>query len=251
MATISLCASNILKPSILMDQCSSEPKWREVTVHRKNSKGEIIAYPSGTPIEFHYIEEVATGNLYVHDAINEGTGSSIEDTEKIVRRKCILIAIGAPIYAVGLIFTKLFNIALHVGYISYKALRDFAKEWQEKGAAEATKALVLSFIWEIPKAVFLDIWMIVKTPFFAVAMSAASSVGILNPLLGRKLAGSVEYAWHDFISYKQDFRHRKDPEKDPLVTLDEILAGKTYFLGYCFQKQGNIHEERFIRIEKE
>jgi hypothetical protein len=228
--------------SDLKDLDMGKGNWQRVTLNKLNSNGELNAH-MGTSRTYTYILDSKTGDLY------------LDETKATVAMKSYGIFLGAPIYAGLVIMGNLMHIALDVASIAWRVLSEFGETWKSKGALDALLSVVFAVVWEMPKSVALNIWGVVRTPMYAVGVMLAAAWGVVSPYEGRKMVGKIEKEWHDGLTYKDDFRMGKDDQflskmddckrygEDCSRCFGEIKAGKVWFLGWCMQVRGNIHDK--------
>lgn len=221
--------------------------WIHAKMVKRNKRGNVKR------TVFHYHLENSTGDLYGVQ------GKKGIDKPYVIALKATGMFFYTPFYALGMIVGRIIHIAIEISAIFWRIIPKLIQNIYTKGIFSALGNAIMEIGWEIPSEIIKDIWRIVRCPFYAIGMMAASLFAIAYPLEGRKWLGKIEYEWHEKTPYHMDIRYRKSEEqcKDMPFSefLSEIKAGKICTLGYCMYKRGNIHEKiagkpRFEMLEQ-
>ncbi|HSX25399.1 MAG TPA: hypothetical protein VLE89_00140 [Chlamydiales bacterium] len=128
-------------------------------------------------------------------------------------QKCALLVLGIPFYFIA-------YVALHLARIPLVAI-----------------ATIFVSIREVPKSIAMNIWAIVRAPFYLIAMEFAAIYGVFKPE-ARVLIGNYEAALHKGKTRRDDINHYK--ETNLLRALVEKDFPYTLFLAYCMQPLGKL-----------
>ena len=221
--------------------------WQQVTLTKRDAAGKIIE-SGNTSRHFEYLMEAKTGDLYLYEQ-----AGSIETKSAIAMKSCGIFMAALP-YGALVMFANLVNMAMDIAKIAWRVLKDFGETWKNKGVFDALFSIVFAVVWEMPKSVLVNMWRIVRAPFYALGVQFAAALGIFSPYEGRRMIGMIEREWHDGLTFKDDFRMGKDErflnaedcEKycgDCGTCFTQIKGGTVLFLGWCMQVRGNIHDK--------
>lgn len=219
----------ILDPSLPDPQ----PGWKTTKVQKKDKNGEWILNKFGNRVEEIYEEDIATGNFYEHD-----------DAERLAAVSGA-IATFAPLYGLAVMAADAIKIIVDICRIAYEAFSGFFDDIIEYSTRRAFGNVILRIVVELPTALFLDIWGIVRAPIFTVAMMIVGVYGLMDPLTARVWFDKVEYQWHDCKTYEYDIRHHASGVATPSQFHADMKAGKIVFLAYCCLKRGHRDDKRF------
>lgn len=199
---------------------SPQPIWQKVMTLKKGSDGIYITDPkTGLFSQKSYVVNTQTGALYW------------DEDQSLIAWKCFKVFCGAPFYIAGIMawnFGKAFIEPLRIGLAHREVV-------------------------EIPKAVALDLWDVVRAPIYGLGMMLTALYGICDPYTGREYEATVENALMHEVSYKEDFRNKKREEVPDCWP--ELIYGiqnaQAFYLAYCFQIRGNINDPRITIISKD
>jgi hypothetical protein len=137
------------------------------------------------------------------------------DSRCVVAAKCLAIQFFNPLYTLG-------KMTWHLGHLPVAALKGRALSW--------------------------DLWQLVRSPLYGVAVQLTALYGILCPYEGRKREAQVEFAWQGGVSYREDFRKTKYPKE--VSGWEACWRGahdaQAFYLAYCFQVRGNLRDPHII-----
>jgi len=205
--------------------------WRNVTVEKLTSRGDLCLNDNGTPKTFDYTIEESTGDLY-------GLHGN-PDPAHIVAVKAVGIFLVTPIYTFGLLCANLLKMVVDITSIFWKVIPESIQNLSTKGIRATLVNAVMTVIFEIPNDLILGVMRICRTPFYAVALEVACLYAMFSPYEGRKWIGKIESQWHENTPYKNHLL-----ETLPNDCVDALLFdNKVIFLAVCMQKMGNIHDK--------
>lgn len=97
-----------------------------------------------------------------------------------------------------------------------------------------------------------EIWAIVRFPFYYIGMELAAIYGIVDPLNGRALFGSLESQLHDGKNRRQSQTYLK--EQMPICDLlwrflSEKEHATSMFIGFCMQPIGKTTDPHIQHVE--
>lgn len=218
--------------------------WCRIRVWKRDQEGNLIKV-DGSAKSFEYFMENSTGDLYGIYG-NESCGN--DDKFYKTSIKAVLVFLGTPLYMLCMIGAHLTKIVIDISSIFWKIIPQCISVYKDKGLPGSLSVFFMTVVWQLPSEISTTIWRIVRSPLYAVGMMCAALLGIVYPAEGRKWMGLVEYEWHDRTSYTMDMRYQRKFEKGfeaiPFSELvSELAKGKVFFLGYCFQKRGNINDK--------
>ncbi len=214
-----------------MDLYQPNADWRNVTVEKLNSRGDLCIKDNGSPQTFEYTLEESTGDLY-------GLQGK-PDAPHTIAAKSLGIFFITPIYTLGLISANLLKMVADITSIFWKVIPQLIQELSAKGIRAALGNAIMTIVFEIPNEMILDLWRVCRSPLYAVAIEVACLYTMLSPYEGRKWIGKIESQWHDGTPYT---KHLQDTPASECV--DEVLFdGKVLFMAVCMQKMGNIYDK--------
>lgn len=222
--------------------------FRRTIINKLDEQGQPKVYDVRIPgtqdthrtTQLSYIQDVSTGDLY------------LDEEWQVIATKCVAIAIGNPLYAIGTEVFHLTKTMLVVGVVAMDAIKKIGEniyraEYQKIGSS------AWEWVEETAAALHEGIWDLLSTPIFALGVELAALYGIFDQYQGRKWVAAVEHAWQKGASYRLD--HEKPPRNENdgwwTVLVNEIKSSRTHYLANCFQIRGNIHDRqvRVIRSE--
>jgi len=219
--------------------------WCHVAVNKLDLKGNPI------PEVFHYVMENSTGDLYGVQEKNLGAPSRFITA---IKSTTILAAIFP--YTICMVAWRFINFSADVFEIAMSVPSQFAADYQPKGIVTALTNGIFHPLTELLRSFTENISKVVRSPFYALAMAFAALYGILIPFEGMKLISKVEKAWHNNVSHRSDIRYSQGSWLSTTLFEDFKAArtGTVFYLGYCMQKRGNLHEkiegkDRFTLID--
>ncbi len=224
----------------------TDATFQRVFFHKLDERGLPITYDSeghritdenaaaesltqGRVRELHYIEDIATGDLYFDDDMWEVCG------------KCAALAIAVLPVAVIKITWHLYRLMFNITHIACKVIHALFM----LSRSEASPVIVRE-LKKVPTILCLEIWSIVSSPLFAVGCLVAALYGIAKPYHGRKIVAIFEKAWENGLSYRHDIKHasKRQTSSESLFELLQQNADPkvALYAAYCFQRRDNIHE---------
>lgn len=208
--------------------------WCHVAMKKLDSEGK--------PIEeiFHYVMENSTGDLYGMQEKDHGAPSRL-----ITVLKSTAILMGIPLYTICMIAWRPINFLADICELAMKAPSQFTADFQTKGIATALFNGVVQPICEVLPSFAENISRVVIAPLYALAMAFAALYGMIIPFEGMKLISQIEKSWHGNVSHRSDIRYIRRSWLSTTLCEDFKAArsGTVFYLGYCMQKRGNIHEK--------
>lgn len=238
-------------PSSLPSVEEAQAAFRRTFINKLDEQGNprfynIIDLETGKPTGgrdslLSYIEDVATGNLY------------LDEDRSTVATKCIMIAfLGNPLYALTREVWALTKMLLVVSTIGLDTIRKLGEKFYE-GNLQGIDSICWEAVCETGSALKEGIWGIVSTPFYAVGVELAALYGTFDQYRGRKWVAAIEHAWQNGVSYQEDHKeHVRNPDENRWVSfVRDVKQARVPYLANCFQVRGNIHQSdiRVIRSE--
>lgn len=160
--------------------------------------------------------------------------------------KCAGLVIGIPFFLMASIswhlirtpITALVTLCISLGRaLSY---RDKAHTIQ----------FLKDLVWTVPKGIVEGIWMIVRAPFYAVAMEFAALYGVFRPLEGRKAVAAIERGWHQMPrTYDVRYADWDSDRSFVLKALGDKDFNGTFYLAFCMQPLGTLDDPHIIKEE--
>lgn len=195
-----------------------DPQWRLISIKVRDEAGQFMRDPRHPENEriIQAVQNIATGELYNYEDHNEAAD---------VAMKCFCICVFSPVYALYVIAADLLLALLHTVLVIKEA-------FAEHTFVDFCKCLGEGFVSQVLD----DLKMAALSPLFWVGVELGAIVGLLSPNDGREIVAKVERAWHRGATREDDLRHRTHVKEVP------SLLHHTWFLAYCFQPRGNLHE---------
>ncbi len=94
-----------------------------------------------------------------------------------------------------------------------------------------------------------QIWTLVRTPFYFVALEFGALYACFKPLEGRVLFGKLESALHDGKSRRQSVQYQKEDSPVGTLVWDFLFSKeheKTIFAAFCMQPIGSLKDPHVI-----
>ena len=226
--------------SSLLSVGQASAAFRRTFINKLDEQGQPRVYnlvdlktgeASGRGSLLSYIEDVATGNLY------------LDEDRAVVATKCIMIALlGNPIYAVikeGWHFAKMLLVISTIGIDTIRKLGEQFQEDKPKGI----DSICWKAVCETGSALKEGIWGIVSTPFYAVGVELAAVYGIFDQYQGRKWVAAIERSWQNGVSYKEDLKQcvQSPGENAWDAFVRNSKQARIPYLARCFQVRDNTH----------
>jgi|GEM_PF-3226803 len=218
--------------------------FSQVTLHKLDASGQVRTFEekdkkTGQTRSFQqlsYSENTRTGQIYHHES------------SSTLILKCSAIILATPIYTVGTMVWNGYQLLRSIALIVKRVFQGVGTDLSLGRYYEATKI----FYREIkPVSGILKerIGAIIRAPLFGVGMELAALSGIIRPFHGRDFVAMIEKAWHNGVSYKEDWR-RLPEQKDPSCAscCEEIHSADVAYLAYCFQSRGNTHADSHLKV---
>lgn len=187
-----------------------------------------------------YVEDVATGDLY------------LDEEWHVVATKCVAIALGNPLYALGTELWHLTKTILVVGVVAIDAIKRLGEQIGQ-GNLEVVGTIGWHWLVETARTVGEGIWGIVSTPFYAIGVEFAALYGIFDQYQGRKWVAAIEHSWQNGASYREDLEWpvRQENRNFWDAFVEDLKKSRTHYLANCFQVRGNVQDPniRVIRSE--
>lgn len=214
----------------------SEAGFRRTFIHKLDDSGQPRLFDvvnrgtnqiTHTPL-LSYVEDVSTGDLY------------LDEKWYVLSTKCIAIALGIPLYALGTNAWCFAKTLLIVGVVAMDAIKKlgtqlYAGEFSDLGST------CWNWFTETGSALGEGIWGMVSTPFYAIGVEFAALYGIFDQYRGRKWVAAIERSWQKGTSYKND-------NKDCLDALvRDPKTARIHYLANCFQVRGHVRHPK-IRV---
>lgn len=211
-----------------------DPRWKRVVVLKHDVQGNIILNRTDRQLlRTTYIKDSSTGDLYLNDDMVTAA------------TKCAWIMLGVPIYTYIYMAFNLLRIPYDIYQIGKRTLEAFNTEWAQNNVGNAVAALATGIIWEIPRDVVLDLWNVVRAPFFAIAVFFAALYGVcVDAYVGRVYEAYIEHLWQHRVSRRQDFNYIQPPERmnDSEACMYKMQHASAFYFAYCMQIKGNMSD---------
>lgn len=162
-----------------------------------------------------YIVDSKTGDLY------------LDEDWYVITFKCFCILLINPIFSTLTALWELSRLAV--------LTKRTIERLSEQNDGEPRKELVDNLL----KAVF----DVVKIPVFSSGIELAAFYGIFHPYQGRRMGAAIESAWHGGIDYKVG-------ELASECSADDLVENRPFYLARCFQKRGNLNQERVVLLDE-
>jgi hypothetical protein len=183
-----------------------------------------------------YIENTRTGQIY-HD---ESSSSLI--------LKCSAIILATPFYTVGTMIWNAYQLLRSIGLIAKRIFQGINTDLSLGRYYEATKIFYRE-IRPLPCILKERIWAFIQAPLFGIGMELAALSGMIRPFHGRDFVAMVERAWHNGVSYKEDWRRLPEKKDQSCASCcEEVLSADVAYLAYCFQARGNTHADSHLKV---
>jgi hypothetical protein len=228
--------------------CSNpaEPAFESVAISKLHRNGQVKVYEIINPVTGEKSQQTirkaildrTTGDLY------------LDEKEYVVRAKCLAIMLGMPFYTLSTIGWHLTKLPIVVAVVAFDALKQIPSRWCDLTLNAAWNGF-REKVYQITVLSAKEVFEVVKAPFYFIAAECAACVGVVNPYLGRKWVGKVEYSWQNQRSYKEDFRKipARPDESCWEAFVTDLIQSRAFYLAYCFQVRGNLSDKnvRLIR----
>jgi len=189
-----------------------------------------------------YMLQKSTGDLYLGELLYEHEEK--KTYHKVTRRdialKAFAMGIGSIPYGIALMGSNLCKIPYKISSVVWELLPQLCQEALKLGVIPSITNFAIRTFCLLPMDILEKFWLIVRSPFYSIALIGACVAGVLSPLEGRVWIAHVEKEWHRGDSYKMSLQ-----EMGPITLSERISAihkGKYPFLGWCMQKRGNIQD---------
>ncbi len=188
-----------------------------------------------------YVEDISTGDLY------------LDEEWYILAIKCAAVALGNPLYALGVEFWHFTKTVLIVGVVGLDAVEKLgAQLWQ--GELRAVVSTCWNWFAETGSVLGEGIWEMVVTPFYAIGVEFSAIYGIFDQYRGRKWVAAIERSWKKGVSYKEGSRGAVHNENESCwdAFVRRLKTLQIHYLANCFQKRGHVWDLniRVIRSEE-
>jgi len=236
--------------ALLSSLCESTASaFVRVHVTKRGADGNLLCYDHKDPVTgavtqkehvFTYIKDVKSGALF------------LDDTQFVVRVKCVLLAIGALFYTPGTMVWRAVKTALVTSIIAVETLAATGKLFL-RGKCKESAAALKKGATSIATECNTGLYDIVKAPVCGLGCILAALYGIAKPYHGRKFEAMIENIWQNGASYKEDRRYTcrcPSPARWKNLT-QEIKKPYPFYLAWCFQPRGKITDNRYTLIKSE
>jgi len=194
-------------------------------------------YANGESRVKRFVMEISTGDLY-----------NGNDEPMVISAKAIGVFVGSFFYALILMTSNAVKIGLDLTSIFWRGIPQLYFDFRVKGLIASIGNFFARAICTVPTEIGEDIIRIIRAPFYALAMQAASVYMLVAPLEGRVWISDIETRWRDGATYKDDLLYQNGLRASNASGypfrefVSEVAKGKIYFLAWCMLKRGNIND---------
>ena len=97
-----------------------------------------------------------------------------------------------------------------------------------------------------------EIWTVIRTPFYFVALDFAALYGVFKPLEGRVLLGEIESLLHDGKGRRQSESYQKIQRPFGALCWDFLVQKElktTQFIAFCMQPIGRTDDPHIVNVD--
>jgi hypothetical protein len=152
-----------------------------------------------------------------------------------------------PIYVVGQLSWCTIKTAFEVGKTALDTLARVGQQLRQGEYCEGVTQVWRGLSQEMG-ILSHGLFEIIKAPLFGLGVELAALYGIFKPYHGRKFEAMIEKAWQQGASYKKDVRI--EPHPCNKKNCWEDFDTRPFYLAYCFQVRGNVHDTQRISVIK-
>lgn len=189
-------------------------------------EGEFV----GRKKVYTFIENQKTGDLYNSDSM------------QAVAFKCFEIAVVTPLYMATRMVFHLCRMVYLVGKIFYESIVACADAIQngEHGARAFFKHMVVDLSYRLfMDAFLLQLWEVVKAPYYALGLFIAALEGCLyDPMKGKMEIAIIERKWNNNLDRSHDWRIQEVVHGNNCW--QGVMNADAFFIGFCMQPLGDI-----------
>lgn len=215
--------------------------FHKVTVERRLSNGEwdqgVVRLEDGSSIQkknrYEYLQNVHSGEFF------------FPDSPQLVAFKCFEIAVVAPLYTLVRMVFHLCRIVYLIGKIVYESIASFVDAM--KRGEDSCRAFVDHVLADCPlriltEAVGLQLWEVIKAPYFGLGLFIAACEGFMHdPYKAKTEIALIERHWNDGKTRHHDWRVQEVIHHG---CFQGILNADAFFLAFCMQPIGSC--EQFV-----
>jgi len=167
-----------------------EKPWLDLHCPQRDEKGKVITDRNDKPIEFDFVVDCLTSDMY------EKVQSPWQ-----VRSKALLTFLATPFYLPLSIGKQLAGVVLDLGKITKQVFRTIAE--QIKSRKLLLSAITITPIKNAAHAIAFRIWQIASAPLYAIGMLYAALYTQIDQLNGRKMMNKMAEGWNEigFLRY--------------------------------------------------
>ena len=224
---------SLFSSCISSQQESSEPVWKEVLVNKRDPYGrermDRNAINSSRIANFVYVMHTPSGELYNDDPL------------ETVRTKCLLVALGSPVFAACRAFAGVVRTVVDTAVAAGRFFSSLSSNLSSQDRSQLQSRILQDWSTSMKN----NLLKIVSAPFLLLGMEFGAILGLFAPFEGRRIVASAESMYNNAVGAKNAHCFLDDLIDNNVNSaniIEKLTKPSVCFLARCFQPMGNIND---------